>query len=1078
MRHVRVHHVEKDRGDPLLRRILAQRPEGPLRGRRRRLDGSSVSTFTATPSNFAATPGKDHTVKTSEHSHTPCTPKCEAGPPSDWFVPYVMPLRNVELPHLENPDIWLIALEHTHDEKLLPSDPGRSATERAEFDLELAPKQAQVAAYLISCLDDSETDDPGLAYLQAQIHLCEAKDQLSILEIRGNLQAAIHRSGNYDNDLQLNSLGPVEYGIMYADQLVNEHFTSCVCSQQYKAFLDSYKSAPLDASDSKSGADEMTDPRKSYLEAGLKEHELNQGHSNRHDSASLVDGCKLESDHQLHSAEAHFCQTSCLSLFPTESDSSNAANAYDQVGRDFKCSLCGRVSREVPNSENVQKSNGHFKPCSNTNDASSEPTPRRLTNSLTANGPIEIHTADSALKLEQSDMLIGQASQEVNTLMLPSLRTSLKAMSAEIGEPEKNSPTLPSFSTALAQWNASDDKKASRHSVASIPSHSPTLRPPTGEHPTPLFSERQLARVSTTPVSSAYRSPSIDSLFSPSFARSDPVLQPYLSATRDRSLSRMTPSEDRFIRSQRTPRYDALSIEALSDGERSFMTSANSDELSEEWECNLDPVLELLRSKLVESVISSYLDTAVQQAIMGTESIPSTHISLCTEPFPEQPAKIGGKNACGSGSGPGSETSRVQSSDSTEKATTSSATSIGKHSRPLDEISEEIQENSGGPVRKKRRVTITSISTDGRLLACPYCKYDPARYSERNITEKNYRGCSSMYLTTISRLKQHLYRSHKRPDHYCLSCFQVYKSQSLLSAHTRTRPACELRAPLFEERMTFDQARLIKRRAVGKSLSDTWFDIFKILFPGSPLPDSPFVDSVSSEAVHRFADHFYRQARARLTHLVHTELEGLILLEIDQQRILDSALERAIAQIVWQSGPYRESEEMELDSPEADVQEPQNETATPDGVNQAIFPPLKQLSATDIIATANDSLADHRAIGQAWNSASRIAPEPSTSDPPEDNYSISRSPDPQGKDTTCVALIFHDGADIETMRGDSQGIALQVDPELLTADEWAAIESSIPAPDTFGWYMSVLAGGTDFDAMPQQAENSLAAEPV
>ncbi|OBT88334.1 hypothetical protein VE02_03387 [Pseudogymnoascus sp. 03VT05] len=35
-RHVRVHHVDKDKDDPLLREVLAQRPEGPSRGRRRR----------------------------------------------------------------------------------------------------------------------------------------------------------------------------------------------------------------------------------------------------------------------------------------------------------------------------------------------------------------------------------------------------------------------------------------------------------------------------------------------------------------------------------------------------------------------------------------------------------------------------------------------------------------------------------------------------------------------------------------------------------------------------------------------------------------------------------------------------------------------------------------------------------------------------------------------------------------------------------------------------------------------------------------------------------------------------------
>ncbi|PHH72189.1 hypothetical protein CDD80_4718 [Ophiocordyceps camponoti-rufipedis] len=35
-RHVRVHHVDKDKDDPLLREVLSQRPDGPNRGRRKR----------------------------------------------------------------------------------------------------------------------------------------------------------------------------------------------------------------------------------------------------------------------------------------------------------------------------------------------------------------------------------------------------------------------------------------------------------------------------------------------------------------------------------------------------------------------------------------------------------------------------------------------------------------------------------------------------------------------------------------------------------------------------------------------------------------------------------------------------------------------------------------------------------------------------------------------------------------------------------------------------------------------------------------------------------------------------------
>lgn len=50
-RHVRVHHVDKDKDDPQLRDVLAQRPEGGSRGRRRRVGcaGPSLAVYTNQP---------------------------------------------------------------------------------------------------------------------------------------------------------------------------------------------------------------------------------------------------------------------------------------------------------------------------------------------------------------------------------------------------------------------------------------------------------------------------------------------------------------------------------------------------------------------------------------------------------------------------------------------------------------------------------------------------------------------------------------------------------------------------------------------------------------------------------------------------------------------------------------------------------------------------------------------------------------------------------------------------------------------------------------------------------------------
>src|ERR1700722_5906529 len=307
-----------------------------------------------------------------------------------------------------------------------------------------------------------------------------------------------------------------------------------------------------------------------------------------------------------------------------------------------------------------------------------------------------------------------------------------------------------------------------------------------------------------------------------------------------------------------------------SEGELSFVGSVDSDELAESWELGLDPAIRLIRAKLVGQLVSGY-ESGIAEHGQGSQH---------------------------DGDDPSS--SSQQSSDTNSSsgvATKSSATSLGKHPRPTDDASNEDNQR---PVLKRKRKAAPAISLDGRLLACPYCKYDPTRNSERNQEEKDYRRCASSYLTTISRLKQHLYRVHKRPEHHCVSCFTVFVSKELLDSHTRQRPSCELRPPQFEEKMTFEQFTQIKRRAPAQDPSDTWFAIFKILFPDTALPHSPYVDSVSPEVIQDFLDYFYRQAQSRLSDLIRTELQGRMLMQGDQQRILDSALESAIAQLVSQ----------------------------------------------------------------------------------------------------------------------------------------------------------------------------------
>jgi len=141
------------------------------------------------------------------------------------------------------------------------------------------------------------------------------------------------------------------------------------------------------------------------------------------------------------------------------------------------------------------------------------------------------------------------------------------------------------------------------------------------------------------------------------------------------------------------------------------------------------------------------------------------------------------------------------------------------------------------------------------LFACPFWKHNPERYSENNLLEKekSYRGCSSIYLTDISRLKQHLWRVHRKPAYFCCICFHTFKSQDLLFAHVKRRVCQESEDP-FKERMSDEQCELVKRRHKNGDHAEQWYGIWGILFPHQSKPESPYAEK--NGAVDHFAELF------------------------------------------------------------------------------------------------------------------------------------------------------------------------------------------------------------------------------
>ena len=340
--------------------------------------------------------------------------------------------------------------------------------------------------------------------------------------------------------------------------------------------------------------------------------------------------------------------------------------------------------------------------------------------------------------------------------------------------------------------------------------------------------------------------------------------------------------------------------------------------------------------------------------------------------------------------------------------------------------------------RRHKRQGIAGSNSDvvpEKLFACPYFKLDPSRYSRRNIAEKKYRGCSSCYLMDISRLKQHLYRVHGRPDHYCGSCFQEFKTKALLDAHTRQRPSCELNECPFEEKMDSDQKIQIKRRRFGQNPSEAWYDIWRILFPNSDAPESPFSEIASSITVQSLFERFRAQAPAMLSRLVRDRIQDSIYLADYEQLLLQNAQEEAMAEVIQTFGGEFEDLELSMtamSSSDRSLCTGRHSTSS-GSLRVSVVPASDQSTCTNPIplpesvssAASGAPLANHQqsaieyrssqtpfaslpTLGLSFTPGEATGPNWSYSNKPDDTLFLGNATEQTGDDT--IARIFNSGA--------------------------------------------------------------------
>ena len=164
---------------------------------------------------------------------------------------------------------------------------------------------------------------------------------------------------------------------------------------------------------------------------------------------------------------------------------------------------------------------------------------------------------------------------------------------------------------------------------------------------------------------------------------------------------------------------------------------------------------------------------------------------------------------------------------------------VRKPSRDRDQDNDEDEDGDlGSPKRQKQ----DESDLNRKLFACPYYKHNPTRYAERNTHETNYRTCATGLFRDMSRVKQHLKRVHHRPMFYCRRCFDIFENNEDLQVHSSSRESCDVQACPYPEKLDETQQAKIHVKRPNKDPKELWFDLYGIIFPGHPLPETPYIE--------------------------------------------------------------------------------------------------------------------------------------------------------------------------------------------------------------------------------------------
>ncbi|KAF4972376.1 hypothetical protein FZEAL_9605 [Fusarium zealandicum] len=241
---------------------------------------------------------------------------------------------------------------------------------------------------------------------------------------------------------------------------------------------------------------------------------------------------------------------------------------------------------------------------------------------------------------------------------------------------------------------------------------------------------------------------------------------------------------------------------------------------------------------------AAYLDYRINQELCRRKKlIVDNLMSAISECFERKLGAL--EEGCGPGSGPRPSSGAVQAG----KQTSRSAGQKRSNRHSSRDESENDNDSDEGFRKKKeiKRAKTTKDDTRPRF-ACPYHQYDPKKFRTK-------RTCCGPGWPELSRLKEHLERTHMLPKFQCNRCCRRFKEEDELKQHQRETTPCPVKDPNKIQRDLADgygdeKVKKLRTRS-KKTPEDKWREWYCILFDlasDSPNVPSPYYDNCLSKA--------------------------------------------------------------------------------------------------------------------------------------------------------------------------------------------------------------------------------------